>query len=184
MPEMYASRLRITFQNDESVSRVVDVPKDKSLEFLHLTAMACYGLSPGEIASFYIVNQDNWEKTAEVPQVRVYDPDQHGNQQESACMEDVLIKDAINGKDQKLIYEYDSMLQWGFKVEWIEDREKSTDFDYPILVQESGKLPDHQLAKVTFLNTHASDEDLRETKILQNGQGYPDLDDDDFEFED
>lgn len=178
MSDLFACRLKVTFSKDESVYRVVDVPKDKDLEFLHLTMLASFGLSPGEIASFFVVQKGTWNRMMEIPMIKTYDPDEKGEEKiELACMEDVEIGNAIGQELPQLIYEYDSMLQWEFKVEWVEDREKSDRFDYPILVEEGGKAPDQNLAKIAFISDNTSDDD---EDIFTSGGGYGDYDDDDY----
>ncbi|MCB0737783.1 MAG: hypothetical protein KDC92_09745 [Bacteroidetes bacterium] len=177
-------RLKITFEKDATIMRVVDVPKDKNLEFLHLTILACLELSPGEITSFWL-SDNNWGRTVEIPLIQDSTvPDDGKEHEKMAVMEDVPIAEAINEHMPKLIYEYDPMIQWSFKIEFIEYRAESDQFEYPILVQENGKAPDHNLAKIAFIN-QLEDNTSDDEDIFSSGGGFLDHDDDyDFYDED
>lgn len=168
MEKGLAARLTITFSDEREVTRVVDVPLEEKLEYLHLTILAAFELNAGELASFWMTER-HWERSQEIPMLRIED-EQTG--EESACMSDVPIFSVINEERTQLIYVYDMLLMWEFKIEWIESPKIIDGMDYPVLVDESGKMPIADKARAEMINSENSDDLSRD--LLGEDGGYED----------
>lgn len=173
MTENTAIRLKVYFENDTNIERVVDVDYHCTLEDLHLTILAAFEFSAGEMASFWLC--DNlWVREQEVPMIRMFD-DEEG--EESASMADVETFAAINMQRPFLIYEYDMLLMWVLRIEYVETVAKIETLDYPVLVADKGTVPNADEAKAKLL-TDASNTDTSESEtseeddIFEDGGGY------------
>jgi hypothetical protein len=151
MDQNKALRLKIYKGDDDKIERVVDVDLESTLEDLHLTILAAFELNAGVMASFWLC-ENGFNRTQEVPMLRIEDEE---SKEESACMSDVTTYAAINAERKSLIYEYDMLLMWEFKIEYIEQVDKIASMSYPVLVDERGKLgnPDEARAKMLAENT-------------------------------
>ncbi|MFY0673335.1 MAG: hypothetical protein JXQ87_08015 [Bacteroidia bacterium] len=179
MDQNKALRLKIYKGNDENVQRVVDIDIESNLEELHLTILAAFELNAGEMASFWLC-ENGFNRTQEVPMLRIEDEE---SKEESACMSDVKTYAAINNTCKSLIYEYDMLLMWEFKIEYIEQVNKIASMSYPVLVEEMGKVenPDEARAKLLAENTTES----IANDLLREGGGFEDYDESiDSEYED
>lgn len=174
MDQNKALRLKIWFESDEKIERVIDIDFNATLEDLHLTILAAFELSAGEIASFWLCNRD-WQREQEIPMIRMTDED---SDEESACMSDVETFAAINVNRPNLIYEYDMLLMWVLKIKHVEQVNKISSMTYPVLVAETGKTPDPGAAREKLLleNNPSSIAD----DLLREGGGF----DDDYSDED
>ncbi len=174
-----ALRLKIYFSNKPKIERVIDIDFDSTLEDLHLTILAAFELNAGEMASFWLCN-NYWGREQEVPMIRIEDEE---SKEESACMSDVKTMAAVNNDRKNLIYEYDMLLMWELKIEYIESVSKIAGMVYPVLVSESGKVPnaDEERAKMLLENDNESIAD----DLLREGGGFEDYEDDfDSEYDD
>ena len=101
MSDDKALRLKVYFENNPKIERVIDIETTGTLEDLHLTILAAFDFNAGEMASFWMVNDLLWLRTQEIPMIRVKD---EITGEESASMEDVKTIDVINVNRKALIY--------------------------------------------------------------------------------
>lgn len=177
MTENFATRLKIYFEKEPNIERVIEVPKNETLEFLHLSILAAIDFAAGEYASFWLTAENTWTRSAEVPLTNM--DDLKDGEEPTACMKDVPILAAINEKQNKLIYEYDMLLMWQFKIEWLGDFPKNTQFDYPILVSEKGKAPNQNEAEKQFMlwqNDNVKELEDDSEDMFNDGGGYDEFD--------
>lgn len=173
MSNKQALRLKISFEKDDKVERTVDIQPDSSLEDLHLTIMAAFELSPGEMASFWLIDGDNnWDRTQEVPMIRM----EQGDGEESASMRDVEIAAATNADRPRLIYEYDMLLMWVFKIEFEKMSDMVEHMEYPVLISDKGKLPNTDQARAEMLNSTDMNQ-LNSGNLFEDGGGSEDHED-------
>ena len=175
MDQNKALRLKIYFDNDTNVERVIDIDLTATLEDLHLTILAAFELTAGEIAAFWLCNE-NWQREQEIPMIRMMDEE---NDEESACMSDVEVVAAINMSRPNLIYEYDMLLMWVLKVEYIEQIDKIASMEYPVLVSEQGKAANPDQARGQLLldnNPESIANDLLKESGDLDDYGSDDLD--------
>lgn len=167
-----AIRLKIFFENLNKVERVVDVAFDSTLEHLHLTILAAFEFSAGEMASFWLCDPQDWIREQEVPMIRIQE---EGSDEESACMADVEVIAAINGERRYLIYEYDMLLMWVLRIEFIEMVDQIESMEYPVLVSDQGKIPNVDEARTKLLEDSSENDD---EDAFKDGGGYDDYDED------
>ena len=169
--ENKAIRLKIFFENLNKIERVVDVAYGTTLEHLHLTILAAFEFSAGEMASFWLCDPNDWLREQEVPMIRIKE---EGSEEESACMSDVEVFAAINAQRPYLIYEYDMLLMWVLRIEFVEVVDQIESMGYPVLVSDQGKVPnaDEARAKLLADSVETEDEDP-----FKDGGGYDDYDD-------
>lgn len=182
MIENKAIRLKIYFERETNIERVVDIDYQSTLEDLHLTILAAFDFSAGEMASFWLCNE-MWTREQEVPMIRMFDEE---SKEESASMADVETFAAINKERPFLIYEYDMLLMWVLRIEYQETVDKIPTMEYPVLVSDKGSVPNAEEARGKLL-TDASNTDMSsDSDIFKEGGGYDqyDVDDSDSEYPD
>lgn len=168
-----AIRLKVFFEKLEKVERVVDVEYDATLEHLHLTILAAFELSAGEMASFWLCSPNDWEREQEVPMIRIKE---EGSDEESASMADVDIIAAVNENRPFLIYEYDMLLMWVLRIQFIEVVDQIAGMGYPALVSDQGKVPNADEARAKLLQDSG---DIEEEDSFKEGGGFDEYDDSD-----
>ena len=178
MTENKAIRLKIYFERDNDIERVVDIDSQSTLEDLHLTILAAFEFSAGEMASFWLCN-NMWEREQEVPMIRIKDEE---SQEECASMSDVETIGAINNERRFLIYEYDMLLMWVLRIEFIEIVNQIEGMEYPVLVADKGTVPNADEARGKLL-MNSSEDDAEESDMFKEGGGFDDYDIDDIESE-
>lgn len=174
-----ALRLKIYLSNDNNIERVVDIDYTSTLEDLHLTILAAFELNAGEMASFWLC-ENGFNRTQEVPMLRIEDEE---SKEESACMSDVETFAAINPDRKQLIYEYDMLLMWEVKIEFIESVDKIASMSYPVLVTESGKVPNPDEARAIMLIENTT-ESIADDLLRESGDSEDYKDDIDSEYDD
>ena len=152
MSDDKALRLKVYFENNPKIERVIDIETTGTLEDLHLTILAAFDFNAGEMASFWMVNDLLWLRTQEIPMIRVKD---EITGEESASMEDVKTIDVINVNRKALIYEYDMLLMWVLRIEYLDTVDKIASMAYPVLVAESGKVPNADQARIDLLEENS-----------------------------
>ncbi|MBI1184501.1 hypothetical protein GC194_09525 [bacterium] len=173
MNDQKAIRLKIYFEKETTIERVVDIDLDTTLEDLHLTILAAFDFNAGEMASFWLCNT-KWERQQEIPMIRIVE---EGSEIESACMSDVKTVAAINQERPSLIYEYDMLLMWVLRIEFVEITDKIASMAYPVLVHENGKVPNPDEARSKLLEENSTDHIAED--LFREGGG-----DDDYFYED
>lgn len=121
----------VTLDDDKSnVIREIGIESTKSLEDLHRLIVQSFGLSPGELASFYRTNE-NWEQLDEIPLLPLGEGDNA-----PLPMSEISVG-AYFTNNHRLLYVYDFMNMWTFYVE-----KKSRGPALPVgLIHSIGVLP-------------------------------------------
>jgi len=124
-------KFRVYFEEDDSVYRDVAVRHTQSFLQLHQVILRAYEFDSKHQATFYRSN-DNWQRGREIS-LEKYDK---AYKVEPLLMDATPIGSEIRDPNQKFIYVYDFVKNWGFLVELIN-----------VSKEESGKL-DEMLLKV------------------------------------
>ena len=165
MIESKALRLKIYFENETNIERIVEVEGNSTLEDLHLTIMAAFELSAGEMSSFWLSDKNTWQREQEIPMIRMIEGE---GGEESASMADVQTASAVNEQRPCLIYEYDMLLLWVLRIEFMEVKEKQTQIGYPVLIRELGKAPNADKARAKLLSENTA-EQIAEDLLKEGG---------------
>lgn len=120
----------------EEITRLIELPAHASLETLHLTILSAYNFDDSQLASFYLSDK-NWEKGEEITLV-----DMSCDETSAQTMDQCTIESTLK-KDDRIIYVYDFVLMWTFKifVHQITETDRSEE-EYPLLLEEKGKAPE------------------------------------------
>ncbi len=150
-------RLRVILDNDtkEDILRDVEIDKNSNLTDLHELFMS-FNFSADQMASFYTVDED-WNQINEISLMNF--------DESTDSMDSILIANALNNQNTKLLYIYDFMNMWTFYVELIEEAEEINNILYPRIIFSVGNVPEKAPEK-KFTNEHKGEEYLDEDEYL------------------
>ena len=126
-------RIRIILDCDEDVIRDIEIHENCSFEELHLLIIKYFNLEKGEMASFYI-SDDEWIQGGEI----TLENFEANNQM---LMRDTFLNTLFNDGKKKFIYIYDFLKLWTFFVDILEISEKKNSITYPKNIFSNGSLP-------------------------------------------
>ena len=156
-------RFRVILDAEEDVFRDIEMLASATLEDFHNAITQAFGFEGGEMASFYL-SDNEWNQGEEFSLFDMSD-----GLDPVRIMEETALDSVLDEDQKRMIYLYDFLSMWTFYVELAEIAEKQEGILYPHLVFAHGQLPDSPPAK----QFEASDE-LGEF-------GDADLDVDDYE---
>ena len=130
-------KFRVYFEEDDSIYRDVAVKHTQSFLQLHQVILKAYEFDSKHQATFYRSN-DHWQRGREIS-LEKYDK---AYKAEPLLMADTTIGSEIRDPNQKFIYVYDFVKNWGFLVELISvSKEDTAKLDYPAVVKTEGIAP-------------------------------------------
>jgi len=132
---MLIYRFLVWFEDNEDIQRRIEIRADQTFEDLHNAILASVGFDNTQLASFYM-SDDLWERGEEIS---VMDMEEDGSM---PIMATTQLDDYISEIEEKLIYVYDFVLMWNFRleVEEISNRKGNPDA-YPVVVESIGEAP-------------------------------------------
>jgi hypothetical protein len=130
-------KFRIYFEEDDSIYRDVAVRHTQNFQQLHQVILKAYEFDNKHQATFYRSN-DHWQRGREIS-LEKYDKPYKA---EPLIMEQTAIGTEITNPNQKFVYQYDFVKNWGFLVELISvSKEENGKLDYPAVVKSEGIPP-------------------------------------------
>ncbi|WP_340202654.1 IS1096 element passenger TnpR family protein [Ascidiimonas sp. W6] len=129
-------KLRVILDASEDIFRDIEIEEEHHLEELHNAITQAFGFDGGEMASFYVADEE-WEQGEEIS---LFDMSESGT--DIRLMNETPIDDVLNEENPHLIYVYDFLNMWTFFVELREIDEKENGKLYPNLLFAHGILPD------------------------------------------
>ncbi|GGA97521.1 IS1096 element passenger TnpR family protein [Puia dinghuensis] len=130
-------KFRVYFEEDDSIYRDVAVRHTQSFLQLHQVILKAYEFDNKHQATFYRSN-DHWQRGREIS-LEKYDKPYKA---EPLMMDATTIGSEIRDPNQKFIYVYDFVKNWGFLVELISvSKEENGKLDYPAIVKAEGIAP-------------------------------------------
>lgn len=134
---MAVLKFRIYFEEDDSIYRDVVIKHTQSFLQLHQVILKAYEFDTKHQATFYRSN-DNWQRGREISLAKYDKP----YKVDPLIMEDTPIGSEIRNPNQKFIYTYDFVKNWGFLVELINvSKEENAKIDYPAVSKTEGIAP-------------------------------------------
>ena len=134
---MAVLKFRIYFEEDDSIYRDVAIKHTQSFLQLHQVILKAYEFDSKHQATFYRSN-DNWQRGREISLANYDKPYKVA----PLLMESTPIGTEIKDPNQKFIYVYDFVKNWGFLVELISvSKEESSKIDYPAVIKSEGIAP-------------------------------------------
>ncbi len=146
-------RFKVTLANHDDLLRVIDISGDYTFEGLHLAILSSVNFDDSQLASFYL-SDEKWEKGQEMTLLDM------GDDASPITMNEVRIDKMLKKKGARLIYVYDFILMWTFYLELQDILEPNPNWEYPMLVEETGNPPDQYGEKGRYPD-EISDEDQK-----------------------
>jgi Fe-S-cluster formation regulator IscX/YfhJ len=130
-------KFRVYFEEDDSVYRDVAVRHTQHFLQLHQVILKAYEFDSKHQATFYRSN-DHWQRGREISLEKYDKP----YKVDPLLMETTTVGSEIRDPNQKFIYVYDFVKNWGFLVELISvSKEEGGKLDYPAVVKSEGIAP-------------------------------------------
>ena len=130
-------KFRVYFEEDDSIYRDVAIRHTQTFLQLHQVILKAYEFDSKHQATFFRSN-DHWQRGREISLER-YDK---AYKAEPLLMDATTIGSEIRDPNQKFIYVYDFVKNWGFLVELINVAKEDTGrLDYPAVVKTEGIAP-------------------------------------------
>jgi Plasmid pRiA4b ORF-3-like protein len=134
---MAVLRMRIYWEDDDSIYRDIAVKHTQSFFDLHTAILSAYEFDNKHKATFYRSN-DNWQRGREIS-LEKYDKVYKA---EPLLMDATLMSAEIKDPNQKFVYVYDFNKNWTFLVELINvDKEENKKLNYPCCIRTEGIAP-------------------------------------------
>lgn len=130
-------KLRIVADTEEDIFRDIEIQGDSTFELLHKSILAAFDFEEGELASFYMSN-DQWERGQELSLMDM-GPGMDGK--ELPYMQNTALQDLISEPDQKVVYVYDFLRMWCFYIEVLELKKRALSTIYPRVDMVFGASP-------------------------------------------
>lgn len=115
--------------------RELKIDAEASFEELHNAIVKSVGYKSGEMASFFICD-DDWSKNAEITLVEM----DTSSEIDSHIMEDTRLSDFLEDEKQKLMYVFDYMSERAFFME-LREIVFGEDLEKPVITKSIGNAP-------------------------------------------
>lgn len=182
MSKIYRFDLR--YEDDQTeVYRLIDIPADYTLEDLHRSILASIEFDQSQLASFYL-SDEAWNQGTEFT---LMDMGENPEEAETFTMHNASIHEVVGRRQNRLIYLYDYAVMWSFRLELQDILDPDPKLEYPVLVEESGHMPEQTKAQTASDIAELSEEDLEKLSELRDhnhdiiGSDGPDDEEDDYE---
>jgi hypothetical protein len=130
-------KFRVYFEEDDSVYRDVVVRHTQHFLQLHQVILKAYEFDSKHQATFYRSN-DHWQRGREISLEKYDKP----YKVDPLLMETTTVGSEIRDPNQKFVYVYDFVKNWGFLVELISvSKEEGGKLDYPAVIKSEGIAP-------------------------------------------
>lgn len=127
-------RLRVVLDAEEDVVRDIEISGSTPLTRLHDIILQAFDLEKGEMASFYLSN-DEWHQGEEISLLDL------GHDQDRQ-MHEHHIEDTLPRKGSKMIYVYDFLNLWTFFIEVTNKEKTEVERAEPTFVKITGERPE------------------------------------------
>ena len=122
---MAVYKFRVTYEDQEDISRDIEIKPNHSFEDLHLAIQQAIKFDASKTACFYM-SDDYWRKGQEIP---------------AANLKKSKLVDFIEDPHQKFIYLFDPSVNWMFYVELFKVLPDENGVKYPRCVKSIGSAP-------------------------------------------
>lgn len=143
---MAVYRFRIAFEDQEDVTREIEILGKHSFGDFHRSIQEAIGFDNSKDASFFM-SDDYWRKGQEITNRKLQndyddDDDYRGKKKVSArSMNTSRVADFIDDPHQKIVYEFDPAVRWTLLIELIRILEEDSKATYPKTVKSVGVAP-------------------------------------------
>ena len=164
---MAVLKFRIYFEEDDSIYRDVVIKHTQTFLQLQQVILKAYEFDNKHQATFYRSN-DNWQRGREIS-LAIYDKPY---KVAPILMENTPIGTEIKDPNQKFVFQYDFVKNWGFLVELISvSKEESSKIDYPAMIKSEGIAPSQYGTKGIAGDKLTEMEEKYDLKAIPEGFG-------------
>lgn len=169
-------QFRITLEGEEATFRDIEIQARDSFEDFHNAIVQAYGFDGMEMASFYLTDKE-WNP---IEEFTLFDMSEEEEQEENdkLCMNEVFLEDKINEDQTQMVYIYDFLDLWTFRIELHGITQNDEAESYPRLVYAEGVI-DYQSGLDDF--DSSDDFDLEEEVDAEDLFDQYNFDDDEFD---
>ena len=177
---MISYTFKITFEDLEDVTRVIEILASQSFLDFHNAIQAAINFDGTKEASFYVAT-DNWRKGKEITNADKADIPQ---------MADAKLRDWIIDPHQKFLYVSDFEAEWTLMVELTKIQKSDATKEFPILIKKTGEAPKQYENLNKYIGSNSEFDSIAEDMIadrinddetgLLEGEEGEDLPDEDF----
>ena len=130
-------KFRVYMEEDDSIYRDVVARHTQTFLQLYQVILKAYEFDAKHQATFYRSN-DHWQRGREIS-LEKYDRDYRA---EPLLMSNTTIGSEIRDPNQKFVFTYDFVKNWGFLVELINvSKEENAKLEYPAVIKSEGIAP-------------------------------------------
>jgi hypothetical protein len=147
-------KFRVIIDTEQDVFRDIEIETDATFESLHEAILDAFDFEAGEMASFYMSNEQ-WEKGLEIPLM-----DMAGDA--ALSMKSSKLSDMVSKPSEKVLYVYDFMRMWIFYVELMEVKKDKPSTIYPRVALAYGDAPSQDSKEMDLFGTEFSEEEFNE----------------------
>lgn len=147
-------KFRVIIDTEQDVFRDIEIETDATFEHLHEAVLDAFDFEAGEMASFYMSNEQ-WEKGLEIPLM-----DMAGDA--ALSMKSTKLADMLSKPSEKVLYVYDFMRMWIFYVELMEVKKDMPSTIYPRVALVYGDAPSQDSKEMDLFGTEFSEEEFTE----------------------
>jgi hypothetical protein len=184
---MAVYRFRVCLEENEDISRDIDIKSSQTFEQFHLAIQEAFKFDNKHAASFF-VSDDYWRKNQEITfrkeDLPLDDEEIRKKVDQKKLMSETKIARYIEQPHQRFVYIFDALAQWGFLVEMIKIVDDNPKINYPICIKSVGTAPkqykqiiipkddlNSDLTATTLLNDPEIDEEeiIKEIENTQEG---------------
>lgn len=130
-------KFRIIIDTQEDVFRDIEIATESTFLDLHSAILRAFNWEGGEMASFYMSNE-NWDKGQEIPLLMM------NEDEDVLCMSNGILNKFLSRPDEKIIYVYDFLRMWCFYIELLEIKKAIPETLYPKISMIYGDAPTHE----------------------------------------
>lgn len=169
-------RFRVTLNGDENTYRDLEIEASNNFEDLHNVILQSFGFDGMEMASFYLTDEE-WEPLEEIT---LFDMSEE-EEDKKLTMQESILGEILHDEQRHLVYIYDFLSLWTFKIELTDQHERDPSTDYPKLLFAKGQL-DFQIESDSIIDDnddedpYGLDDDLGGSDIFDNLDDLEDFD--------
>jgi hypothetical protein len=181
-------KFRVILDVEEDVFRDIEIGTESSFEELHEAILHAFDFDGGEMASFYMSNED-WDKGEEITLLDMAMAE--GQSGGVKTMASVKLEDMVKQPSEKILYVYDFLRMWCFYIELMAHRKAAPSTLYPRVGLVYGDAPAEDSKEIGLMDgldlfEGEDTDDKKGGKKGKTSTGDPELDeylDDEEDFE-
>jgi hypothetical protein len=147
-------KFRVIIDTEADVFRDIEIETDATFEDLHRALLDAFDFEEGEMASFYMSNE-NWEKGLEIPLMEM-------GSDARLSMKSTRLNEMLSKPSDKVLYIYDFMRMWIFYVELMEVKKDKPSTIYPRVALVYGEAPAQDSKEMDLFGTEFSADEFNE----------------------